>query len=205
MRITSGNVAGPSTAPAGLITKEALDPLVAAAKTGDPDAVRALLQVIKPVAVRYCRVRMGVRDLSYLSADDVAQEICIAVVKILPGYEDRGGSFLHLVLAIAANKVADAYRAIARDRSEPVPEPPETRAASNEPENHALRRDLTLRLGRLVATLPRNHREVLTLRVMVGLTATETGAALGISPGNVRARHHRALLRLRTIVKPEEF
>lgn len=191
--------------PAGQLSKEALDPLVSAAKTGDPAAVHALLAVVKPALVRYCRARMGGRDLSYLSADDVAQEVCLAVFKLLPGYEDRGGSFLYLVRAIAANKVADAYRAVSRDRSDPVSELPEVGAARNEPESHVLDIDLGARLGKLVATLPRIEQEVLALRIVVGLTATETAAALGLTPGNVRVKQHRALVKLRELAQQDDF
>ncbi|WP_410649722.1 RNA polymerase sigma factor ShbA [Amycolatopsis sp. cmx-4-54] len=191
--------------PSGRLTKEALEPLVAAAKAGDQDAVDALLAVVKPMLVRYCRARMGGRDLSYLSADDVAQEVCLAVFTMLPAYEDRGGSFLYLVWAIAANKVADAFRVVSRDRSDPVPELPEAGSVRNEPECHLLSVDLGARLGRLVAGLPKLQREVLTLRIVVGLTATETAAALGLTPGNVRVKQHRALVKLRELVKEEDF
>lgn len=198
-------VLGTLPRPAGQLSKELLDPLVTAAKTGDPVAVHTLLAVVKPALVRYCRARMGGRDLSYLSADDVAQEACLAVFKILPVYEDRGGSFLYLVRAIAAHKVADAFRAVSRDRSDPVPELPEIGGARNDPENHMLDVDLGARLGRLVAMLPRIQQEVLTLRIVVGLTATETAAALGLTPGNVRVKQHRALTKLRELAQPEEF
>lgn len=191
--------------PSGRLTKETLDPLVAAAKTGDQDAVETLLAVVKPMLVRYCRARMGGRDLSYLSADDVAQEVCLAVFKMLPVYEDRGGSFLYLVRAIAANKVADAFRVVSRDRSDPVPELPEAGPVLNEPERHALGIDLGARLGRHVARLPKLQREVLALRVVVGLTATETAAALGLTPGNVRVKQHRALVKLRELVAEDDF
>ncbi|MFI0798083.1 RNA polymerase, sigma subunit, ECF family [Amycolatopsis lurida] len=191
--------------PSGRLTKETLDPLVAAAKTGDPDAVDALLAVVKPMLVRYCRARMGGRDLSYLSADDVAQEACLAVFKLLPAYEDRGGSFVYLVRAIAANKVADAFRVVSRDRSDPVPELPEAGSVRDEPESHVLGVDLGTRLGRFVARLPKLQREVLTLRIVVGLSATETAAALGLTPGNVRVKQHRALVKLRELVKDEDF
>ncbi|MFC3453834.1 RNA polymerase sigma factor ShbA [Amycolatopsis speibonae] len=194
---------GAATRPSGRLTKEVLDPLVLAAKTGDPDAVHALLAVLKPVLVRYCRARMGGRDLSYLSADDVAQEVCLAVFKMLPEYEDRGGSFLYLVRAIAANKVADAFRMVSRDRSDPVAELPEAGSVRNEPENHVLGVDLGARLGRLVAKLPRVQREVLALRIVVGLTATETAAALGLTPGNVRVKQHRGLVKLRELMQEE--
>ncbi|MFD9893096.1 RNA polymerase sigma factor ShbA [Amycolatopsis sp. NPDC059027] len=191
--------------PGGRLTKEDLDPLVREAGSGDPAAVHALLRKIEPVVVRYCRARMGGRDLSYLSADDVAQEVCLAVLKALPDYQDRGGSFLYLVHAIAANKVADAYRAVARDRSDPVPELPERPLADNEPEMHALHVDLGARLGRLLAKLPRTQQEILALRIAVGLSATETAEALGISSGNVRVTQHRALGRLRAMIQDEEF
>ncbi|MFD6072515.1 MULTISPECIES: RNA polymerase sigma factor ShbA [Amycolatopsis] len=191
--------------PSGRLTKETLDPLVAAAKTGDPDAVDALLAVVKPMLVRYCRARMGGRDLSYLSADDVAQEVCLAVFKLLPAYEDRGGSFVYLVRAIAANKVADAFRVVSRDRSDPVPELPEAGSVRGEPESHVLAVDLGTRLGRFVALLPKLQQEVLTLRIVVGLSATETAAALGLTPGNVRVKQHRALVKLRELVKEEDF
>jgi RNA polymerase sigma-70 factor (ECF subfamily) len=191
--------------PGGRLTKEDLDPLVKDAGEGNPAAVHTLLKMIEPVVVRYCRARMGGRDLSYLSADDVAQEVCLAVLKALPDYRGRGGSFLYLVHAIAANKVADAYRAVARDRWEPVPELPERPLVGNEPEIRALSLDLGARLGRLLGTLPRVQQEILTLRIAVGLSATETAEAMGISPGNVRVTQHRALTRLRGMIRDDEF
>src|SRR4051812_49725420 len=133
--------------PGGRLTKEDLDPLVKDAGGGNPAAIHSLLRMIEPVVVRYCRARMGGRDLSYLSADDVAQEVCLAVLKALPDYQDRGGSFLYLVHAIAANKVADAFRSVARDRSKPVSELPDRPLGGNEPESHVLEMDLGARLG----------------------------------------------------------
>ncbi|MEV4054941.1 RNA polymerase sigma factor ShbA [Amycolatopsis sp. NPDC049688] len=189
-----------SPRPDGGLVKERIDPVVAAARGGDPDAVQALLRLIKPMVVRYCRARIGGRDLSYLSADDVAQEVCLAVLKVLPNYQDRGGSFVYLVRAIAANKVADAFRSVARDRSKPVPELPDRPLGGNEPENHVLELDLGARLGRLLALLPPLHREILSLRIIAGLSANETAEALGISPGNVRITQYRALTKLRGMI-----
>jgi RNA polymerase sigma-70 factor (ECF subfamily) len=190
--------------PGGRLTKEELDPIVRAAGAGNPMATQDLLHLIGPVVVRYCRARMGGRDLSYLSADDVAQEVCLAVLKALPDYQDRGGSFLYLVHAIAANKVADAFRAVSRDRSEPVSELPERPLIENGPESHALHVDLGARLGKIVSKLPRLQQEILALRIAVGLSATETAEALGISAGNVRVTQHRALTRLRGMVTQDE-
>ncbi|WP_431879069.1 RNA polymerase sigma factor ShbA [Amycolatopsis sacchari] len=182
------------------LTKEDLDPVVHRAATGDRAAVERLIEMITPVAVRYCRARLGGRDLSYLSADDVAQEVCLAVLHALPQYQDRGGSFLYLVHAIASNKVADAYRLVSWDRSDPVAELPDQPIEDVEPEKHALDVDLGDRMTKLLATLPQLQQEILTLRIAVGLSANETAEALGISAGNVRVTQHRALARLRAMI-----
>lgn len=182
------------------LTKEELDAVVGEAAAGDPTALSRLLTMIIPIAVRYCRARLGGRDLSYLSADDVAQEVCLAVLHAVGQYEDRGGSFLYLVHAIASNKVADAYRMVSRDRCDPVAEPPERPLAHNEPEKHVLDLDLGARLEKLMARLPTIQQEILTLRIAVGLTVGETAEALGVSAGNVRVTQHRALGKLRSMI-----
>ncbi len=46
--------------------------------------------------------------------------------------------------------------------------------------------------------LPRRQREVLALRVLLGLSGQETAQALGISPGSVGVHLHRALGALRS-------
>ncbi|OZM70140.1 RNA polymerase subunit sigma [Amycolatopsis antarctica] len=199
---------GPSRVPAGTrLTTEQLDPLVRAASTGDRAAVATLLAAISPTVTRYCRARLGGRDLSYVSADDVAQEACLAVLTALPAYQDRGGSFLYLVHAITSNKIADAFRKVSRDRSDPVPEPPEAvrPGTENAPERSALDGDLRSRLEGLLAHLPQVQQEILVLRVIVGLSANETAEAVGMTPGNVRTTQHRALARLRGLAGDEAW
>ena len=60
--------------------------------------------------VRYCRARLGRVAGHYHIADDVAQEVCIAVFSALPRYRDMGRPFVSFVFGIAAHKVADALR-----------------------------------------------------------------------------------------------
>ena len=195
----------PEPADGGRLTREQLDPLVRAATTGDHSAVAKLLALISPSVARYCRARLGGRDLSYVSADDVAQEACLAVLKALPDYQDRGGSFLYLVHAITSNKVADAFRTVSRDRSDPVSEVPELSLGDNTPERSALDGDLRARLERLLGHLPRVQQEIVVLRIAVGLSANETAEAVGLSPGNVRTAQHRALARLRGMIEGQTW
>ena len=178
--------------------------LVATAIGGDRVAMGRLLASIQPLVVRYCRARVGRQERSYASADDVAQEVCLAVLTALPSYRDQGRPFLAFVYGIAAHKVADAHRSAARNRSEPVAEFPDAPEVGAGPEARAMSGELSGRMARLMSTLPPKQREILVLRVVVGLSAEETADAVGSTPGAVRVAQHRALNRLRKSLAAEE-
>jgi len=93
-----------------------LDAVVADAVAGDRGALRELLEIVRPIVVRYCRARLGTAERSGLSADDVAQEVCLAAITALPRYREQGKPFLAFVYGIAAHKVADAHRRRIRRR-----------------------------------------------------------------------------------------
>ncbi|MFI9009677.1 sigma-70 family RNA polymerase sigma factor [Actinosynnema sp. NPDC053489] len=170
---------------------------VEGAVRGDRRAVEALLAEIRPVVVKYCRARIGQGQRSSASAEDVAQEVCLAVLKALPNYREQGRPFLAFVYGIAAHKVADAHRASARNRAESVPELPDSPGVEPGPEQRALQGELSERMGRLLDVLPDRQREILVLRVVLGMSAEETAEAVGSTPGAVRVAQHRALARLR--------
>jgi RNA polymerase sigma-70 factor (ECF subfamily) len=171
--------------------------------TGEPAAVGRVLAIIRPLVVRYCRARLGRLDRLSVSADDVAQEVCLAVLTALPGYRVQGRPFLAFVYGIASHKVIDAHRSATRNRAEPVADLPDSAEAADGPEQRALRIELSDELNQLLDTLPEKQREILVLRVVVGLSAEETADAVGSTPGAVRVAQHRALARLRKSM-PEE-
>lgn len=170
---------------------------VAAAVEGDGQAAERLLASLLPLVVRYCRARVGRQERSFASADDVAQEVLIAVLRALPRYREEGRPFLAFVYGIASHKVADAHRAAARNRAELVPDVPDTPELVAGPEQLALQGELSERMARLLRVLPEKHREIVVLRVVMGLSAEETAEAVGSTPGAVRVAQHRALARLR--------
>lgn len=178
-------------------TESGLDDVVAAAVRGDRDALSQVLSAIRPVVVRYCRARVGTAERSGLSADDVAQEVCLAVIAALPRYQDQGRPFLAFVYGIAAHKVADAHRAMARDKSDPAENLPEQLDRHAGPEQEALNSESSRRMQALLEVLPEKQREILILRVVVGLSAEETADAVGSSAGAVRVAQHRALQKLK--------
>ena len=177
-----------------------LEGLVGAAHSGDRTALNAVLAIIRPLVVRYCRARVGRQERSSVSADDVAQEVCLAVLTALPGYRDQGRPFLAFVYGIAAHKVIDAHRSASRSRSDPTDELPEELDPHDGPEQRALNGALSAEMGRLLDLLPAKQREILVLRTVVGLSAEETAEAVGSTPGAVRVAQHRALSRLRSSV-----
>jgi RNA polymerase sigma-70 factor (ECF subfamily) len=185
-------------------TTDVPDELVTRAMTGDAQAVGAVIAIIRPMVVRYCRARLGRMDRSSVSADDVAQEVCLAVLTALPGYRVQGRPFLAFVYGIASHKVIDAHRAATRNRSEPVADVPDSVEVADGPEQRALRVELSGEMARLLDTLPDKQREILVLRVVVGLSAEETAEAVGSTPGAVRVAQHRALARLRKSMPEEE-
>jgi RNA polymerase sigma-70 factor (ECF subfamily) len=130
----------------------------------------------------------------------VAQEICLAAVAALQSYVISGRSFRSFVLGIAANKVADAFRAMGRNRTDPMAELPDNPVLHDGPEQLLLDGELAERLAGLLQLLTPRQRKVLVLRIAVGLSAEDTAKELGTSPGAVRVTQHRALTRLRAAV-----
>ena len=136
--------------------------------------------------LRYCRGRLvrlpgGARH----HVDDVAQEVCLAVLCALPRYRDEGRPFEAFVYGIAAHKIADLQRAAMRG--------PGRRSRSPRTSRSSPTRRSAPRSGRCSAATPPGpansspacrprQRELVLLRIAAGLSAEETGEVLGMSP-----------------------
>jgi RNA polymerase sigma-70 factor, ECF subfamily len=186
------------------VNRVSMHDLTAQAVGGQPAAIDTLLRQIRPMVLRYCRARLGRISGHHHVADDVAQEVCIALVSALPRYRDMGRPFASFVYGIASHKVADAMRSAASLAipTEDLPDGPDDRPG---PEETAVAYLEAERVRALLRRLPEQQRELLVLRVLAGMSAQETGNALGMSAGAVRVAQHRALARLRAIVTEESI
>jgi RNA polymerase sigma-70 factor, ECF subfamily len=168
---------------------------------GDQDGVdEAALRALRPVILRYCRAR-----LSQHAADDVAQEVCLALISARRGPQDglpAGRTVTAYAFGIAQHKVADAMRAAAR-LAVPVPELPDIADDRPGPEETVLARWEGEQVRRALAQLRPPQRRLLLLRVVRGFTAAQTGAVLGMSAEAVRVAQHRALARMRKLLASE--
>ncbi|HVV76488.1 MAG TPA: sigma-70 family RNA polymerase sigma factor [Mycobacteriales bacterium] len=181
-----------------------LNQLVDRAKLGDVGALDSLLREVRRAVLRYAVAQRVSRD----DAEDVAQEVCLAVAKIVPTWREAGRSMWGFVFTVARNKLADGVRRQARQggfgRTVALDDDAERGAivvadGDPGPEDRAVATDATRQMDRMLRRLPTTQREVLVLRTVVGLTAKETALALGLTPGSVHVLQHRAVTKLRSL------
>ena len=198
-----GRPAPDDHAPAGRAARmdTELDELALRASGGDRQALSELLDRIRGPVVWQCRSRMSGRTIGQQTAEDIAQEVLIAVCGALGRFRPAETRWMAFVYGIVRNKVIDAYRAAGRDRSEPMEDLPDhiddDRAG---PEAAALRSADREVLHELLAELPELQREVLALRVAMGYSAEETARTIGSTAGAVRVTQHRAMIKLRALL-----
>jgi RNA polymerase sigma-70 factor, ECF subfamily len=173
--------------------------LVARAQAGEVLALNLLVTAVRKIAQRYCRSRLVSYSGGAEVAEDVTQEVCLAVVDALARYQDQGAPFVALVYAIASNKVADAQRRYARTPFHLVEELPERVETTLGPEQQAIERSDVAAALALLEQLPARTARVIRLRAE-GRSADEVGEIMGMSANAVRVAQHRGLARLRDLV-----
>jgi RNA polymerase sigma-70 factor, ECF subfamily len=139
------------------------------------------------------------------TADDLSQDVFVKAWLALPrfGFRSEFGTWLY---RIAVNHAKDFLRKNKKIREVPLQDVGDAtlavdgniEAGERDQEARAVR-DF---VRRGLAALPEKHRVILTLRDIQGLTYEDIAGVLGISPGTVDSRIHRARRRLRTILEP---
>jgi RNA polymerase sigma-70 factor, ECF subfamily len=165
-----------------------------AAQAGDERAFASLFRAVQPVLLRY----LGglTYNLADGTAEDVAADTWVQVVRGIGRFRGDEQSFRAWVFTIARARLVDARR---RSGRLPVPEDVEQRLAdvalpSAEDSVEVL--FTTERALALVGSLPAAQAEVVLLRYVAGFDVRETGRILGRREGAVRVTAHRALRKL---------
>jgi RNA polymerase sigma-70 factor, ECF subfamily len=189
-----------------------------ALKAGDEEAFAALVQ-------RYhgslLRLAMGyVKDRAI--AEDVVQETWLTCIRSLDRFEGRS-SLKTWIFGIALNIARSRGRREQRvlpfaslfrrdtDSSGPTVDPERfgrdgmwqtlPTSWSNVPEERVLGQESVARVREAIDTLPAKQREVIVLRDVAGLDASEVCGLLSISPENQRVRLHRARAAVRKMLE----
>lgn len=167
------------------------DAQVAAAAHGDPDALAAIYAGLAPLVVGYLRAHAA--DDPEGLTNDVFAKLLPQVPRVTGGAE----GVRRLTFTIARARLVDAARARARAGS-PVPYEPaaDTRGVPSA-EDEAQAADSLGRVHAVLATLPEDQREVLTLRVVADLSIEQVAQLMGRSPGAIKQLQRRGLVALR--------
>jgi RNA polymerase sigma-70 factor (ECF subfamily) len=169
--------------PAGLEPGDDDAALLAAVRSGDAEALAALVR--RHQTALYRAALQVVREPS--DAQDVVQETFVRVYRGTAGF--RGlGSVRAWLYRIAVNLAVDLLRRRRREMVGPVEESGD--AAAADPLDEALRRERAAAVRRAVESLPPHYRLPLVLREWHDLSYEEIAAVLGIPVGTVRSRLH---------------
>ena len=167
--------------------------LVRRARGGDRDAFAELVARHHATLVRCCRRMVG--D----AASDAAQDAVLTAMLSLDRlrHDDRFGAWL---VGIGLNTCRAQLRG-----SDPLitagskgVRPP----YSPDPAEVVHARELASLVRSAIAELPVGQREAVTLYYLAGLTQAEAAAHLGIPPGAVKTRLHKARASLRARLEP---
>ena len=127
---------------------------------------------------------------SQAMADDVTQEVFMALIRERRSYDPQKGSLHAFLLGVARNHV---LRRLRRERFYvSIEESTEERTAAAGPlENYATGETIES-VRSAILTLPERYREVVVLCDLQELSYQETAEVLGCAVGTVRSRLHRA-------------
>lgn len=159
--------------------------LVARAQRGDREAFGQLYLRYHAPLYRLARLHLRVE------AEDAVAETFARAWASLPRYRDTGAPFVAWLYGIARHVVVDEIRRSRRS---------ELRAQWPDMPMEAGQDDDRLALAAAIDRLPQEHRQVIELKFLVGLTNEDIARALGKSPGAVNAIRWRALRALRHMV-----
>jgi RNA polymerase sigma-70 factor (ECF subfamily) len=161
--------------------------LIAAAQTGDKQAVSTLYEAYAQPIFRYISYRVE----SDTTAEDLTAEVFLRMVEGLPRYQDSGAPLGAWLYKIAATQIADFYRHNRRIVSEPISD--EEPGDDTDPFGITARQEEREALRRALAALPEDFQTLLILRFMQQLPHSEVAAIMNKSEANIRVMQHRAL------------
>jgi RNA polymerase sigma-70 factor (ECF subfamily) len=170
------------------------DELMALAKLGRKDAFAVLAARHTKRLVQLCAVATGDRA----SAEEIAQDVWVAVWSTRADYEPRGKFFVFLVSA-ARNRCRNHARDAARRSRWVRPADDAIVAPSAEPSeiDRLLARERVERLEAALGEIPEKMREAIVLRFGEGLSYEAIAEVVDANPSTLRSRVHHALLALR--------
>jgi RNA polymerase sigma-70 factor (ECF subfamily) len=171
-----------------------IEALVGRARGGDRDALADLYDRFRDRVARFATGRLGDPE----KAEDVTSETFEAVLRNLRTYRP-GTDFEAWLFTIAHRRVSDHFRRLGRRREVELDEAVQSSTVG--PEDEVVAAEDRAQVAHAFRGLRPDQREVLSLRLLAGLSAAQVGEVLGKSEGAVRVAQHRALTALRELME----
>jgi RNA polymerase sigma-70 factor (ECF subfamily) len=156
--------------------------VLADARAGDEDAFATIWRWLHPPLLRW----LGV--VAPRGSDDVASEVWISVVRGLDVFQGDGRGFRAWLFKLARRRAVDWGRHARRQPVTTSFDDLRTDVAAGHDDDDDVEAAVELLRG-----LTREQGEVLALRVIVGLSVSETANVVARSEGAVRLLSHRGL------------
>lgn len=182
--------------------RKEIEQAVALLDRHDQQSLEQALELLQGTVFSFSMKVCGQRE----DAEDTMQEVLVKALPYLPKFESPRALLVWLY-KVAKNRCLMSRRkskfAPKEDLSleELMPDRQELAQLGKEgpvnPETLAIRSQQAKRLREVIQQLPPEHRIILVLRDMEGLTDEEVGDITGLRSGNVRVRLHRARLFVR--------
>jgi RNA polymerase sigma factor (sigma-70 family) len=170
------------------VTEETL----AAARQGDGPALRRVYEWLAPAVLGYLRAK-GVDD-----PEAVTSDVFVALLPLIPRLVGGPSSLRTLTFSIAHARAVDDHRRRSRRPAGPVAySPSEDLRVVESAEDTAHTRLATQHVLTILNLLPREQREVLSLRIVAGLSIDQVAEIMGKSAGAVKQLQRRGLIAVR--------
>ena len=172
------------------MTLQSCTPELVAAARDDPAAFAAVYRCYVTRVYRFIFHQVN----NTQDAEDLTAQVFISAWEALPNYKEKG-FFTAWIFGIARNKVRNFHRnqhnALSLDQK------PAGSEIRTDPDKYLESEETRKHLKHLIAGLPQEKQEILSLRFAGELTYRQIGAVVGKSEGAIKMEMGRLLDRLR--------
>lgn len=181
------------------LSREEIDNLVRQAQEQNAKAFGRLYDLLAKRIYNYVYFRVK----NKLEAEDITEEVFLKALEALGSYELTEAPFTSWLFRIAHNLVIDFYRRSGKFSAGSMEEAEGVASPEKGLDELVSGKIEQERLLRAISKLNDDHREVIVLKFVEGLSNKEVGVIMDKTEGGIKSLQHRALHSLRRYLEGE--